>query len=189
MVPNLELVRENVLKRHQISCGAFMKSLLSIVTLLFVSASTLFADEVQFPKTGDAMFKLTIPANWAIDSGEDDIIEAQSPKENVTLSIWEIDSEMTVAKLAKDLKNILKEYATDVKLDDDPKQIDIDGMGGIFLSGTGKDDEDGHEVGFVGLVVVKGDDAAIIFFEMDGYVTADELKKFKKIIESIKAAD
>lgn len=164
-----------------------MKSLLSIAVLCVFSFATVTAGEVQFPKTGEPMFTLTIPDSWEVDSEDEDIVEAQSPKENVTLSIWEIDSEMSVDKLAKDLKDILKDYATDVKLDEEPKQMDIAGLPGIFMYGSGKDEEDGHEVGFIGLVVVKGDDAAIIFFEMDGNVSPGELKKFKNIIESIEA--
>ncbi len=66
----------------------------------------------------------------------------------MTLSIWEVDTEMTVDALAKDLKNILKDYATDVKLEEEPKQFEVDGLPGIFMFGTGADKEDGHEVGF-----------------------------------------
>ncbi len=133
------------------------------------------------------MFKVTLPDNWEVDSDDEDVVEAISPKENVSLTIWEIDAEMRVDKLAKELKNILKEYATDVKLDQEPKQMEIDGLPGIFMVGTGADEEDGHEVGFIALVLVKGDDAAILFFELDGNVTKGELKKFETIIESIQA--
>lgn len=166
-----------------------MRTLLATFCLFAYSFTTVMAGDLEFPKSGEPMFKITVPDSWEVDSDDDDIVEAQSPKENVTLSIWEIDTEMTVAKLAKDLKNILKDYATDVKLEEEPKQFEVDGLPGIFMFGTGADKEDGHEVGFIALVLVKGDNAAIVFFEMDGNVTPGELKKFNSIIESIEAAE
>jgi hypothetical protein len=166
-----------------------MRFVLAALALCAFSTSTVFAGDTPFPKTGDAMFTITVPESWEVESDDESVLEAQSPKENISLTVWEIDSEVTVAKLARDLKDILKDYATNVKLEDEPKQIEIDGLPGILMVGTGDDEDDGHEVGFVALVLVKGDDAAIVFFEMDGNVTPGELKKFSAIIDSIKAAE
>ncbi len=61
----------------------------------------------------------------------------------------------------------------------------MDGLPGLFLVGTGNAHDDNDLVGFIAFILVKDEDAAIVYFELDNNATEAEQEKFKSILSSI----
>lgn len=162
-----------------------MRTLFASFALVAFTVAPAMAGTLDFPKKGETMFKITIPDNWQPDTNDDDVVEASSPDENIKLSIWEVEASTKVETVANDLQDILKEYAKDVHLEGDVKQIDVDGLPGLFLVGQGVDPDDDRELGFIAFVLTRGEKAVIVFFEVDSNMSKDELKKFESILKSI----
>ncbi len=162
-----------------------MRLLATLAALFCILSPSVQAEKLTFPNTGEAMFQITIPDSWSPDIDEDDVVEATSPEENISLSIWKIDSSTTMETVTNDLKDILKEYADDVELVGEPETIEVDGLPGLFLVGTGNAHDDNDLVGFIAFILVKDEDAAIVYFELDDDATEVEQEKFKAILSSI----
>ncbi len=88
-----------------------------------------------------------------------------------------IDSDTEVDTVLEDLQDILKEYADDVEVVGEPEKIEVDGLPGLLIVGTGHDTEADKGVAFIAFVIVRGEEAAIVYFQLDEDMNAAELQE------------
>ena len=162
-----------------------MKSLFTIVAILTLSCSPSFGTTLDFPNSGDIMFKITIPDDWEPNSDDDEVVEAQSPEANIQISIWEIETKEDLKNLGNVLEDILKDHAKEIKLVGEPKAARPGGMEGLLISGTALDEDDDHEIQFFALLVTNKVNVAIVFIEANANTPEVEAKKLEKILKSI----
>ena len=165
-----------------------MKKLIAFVAIFALTAVQSYAKTLDFPNKGDAMFKITIPDSWEPDKDEDDVVEAQSPKEHVQLSIWELETKDDLENLGKDIEDILKDHASDIKLVGEPKKASPGGMDGLLFSGSAVDDEDKHAIEFFALLIANDSRVAVVFIEANADTPKKELDKLVDILKSLKPA-
>ncbi len=146
------------------------------------------AKDLHFPKKGDAMFTITIPDSWEPGKDEEGTVEAESPKEGVYMAIWSLESEKDANDLGKDIVDLLKDHAKDIKMEGEAQEAHPGGLDGALLKGTAKDKEDGKAIGFFALVVSNKKKAAVIYIEVGADASAEEQAKLEKILKSIKAS-
>ena len=162
-----------------------MKRILTFVTVVALGSVPSFAKTLNFPSKGDTMFSITIPDNWEPDKDEDGVLQATSPKENVSLTAWELESKEDVKSLGKDIKDMLKDHAKDIQLEGEPKEAHPGGMSGLLFNGHAKDKEDDHAIEFFVLLIATDAKAAVIFIEANADTPEKEAEKLQGILASI----
>ena len=165
-----------------------IKSFLFITAVLAFVALPLSAKNLHYPKKADASFTISIPDDWEPEKDEDGTLEASSPKENVSLTIWSIESEKDANDLGKDIVDLLKDHAKDIKLEGEAVEAHPGGMDGALLKGTAKDKEDGKDIGFFALIISDKKKASVVFIEVNADASKDEQAKLEGILKSIKKA-
>ena len=163
-----------------------MKRILTFVTVIALSGSVpSFAKTLHFPSKGDTMFSIAIPDDWEPEKDDDGVLNAASPKENVSLSIWELKSKEDVKTLGKDIKDMLKDHATEINLEGEPKDAHPGGMDGLLFKGHAKDKEDEHAIDFFVLLIGTETKAAALFIEANADTPEKESEKLQAILASI----
>jgi len=165
-----------------------IKSFLFITAVLAFVALPLSAKNLHYPKKGDASFTITIPDDWEPEKDEEGTLEASSPKENVSLTIWSIESEKDANDLGKDIVDLLKDHAKDIKLEGEAVEAHPGGMDGALLKGSAKDKEDGKDIGFFALIISDKKKASVVFIEVNADASKEEQAKLEGILKSIKKA-
>jgi hypothetical protein len=155
------------------------------MTILALSGVQGFAKTLQFPEKGDAMFSITIPNDWEPEKDEDNILEATSPDEHVYISVWELKEQEDVKTLGKDIKDLLKDHAKDIKIEGEPQEAHPGGMDGLLFKGSAKDDEDDKDIQFFALLIGSKEKAAVLFIEADAETPKEEAAKLEGILKSI----
>ena len=165
-----------------------IKSLLLIAAALSLVALPVSAKDMHYPAKGDALFTITIPDSWEPGKDEDNTLEATSPKEGVYLCIWSIESEKDANDLGKDITDLLKDHAKDVKIEGDAVEAHPGGLDGALIKGSAKDKEDGKAIGFFALILSDKKKASVVFIEVSADASAEEQGKLEAILKSIKKA-
>lgn len=163
------------------------KPTLFLLAFLGLSLSPLFSKDLKFPKGDDALFTLSIPDSWEPEFDDEGTLEAEDKDGHSYIAIWEEDTETELSKVAEDIDDILKEYATDVKVVGQPEPYDKLGMPGLLIRGTAKDKEDSKGIGFEAIILaVDKDSAAVIYFDYAQDAPKSVVDSLVKILESVK---
>jgi hypothetical protein len=164
-----------------------MKIVFAFACILLLSTLQVSAKTLEFPDKGDAMFQITIPDSWQPDQDDDDVVEATSPKDHVSLAIWEIKTEEELKNLDDDIEEILADHAKEIKLVGKPKEISPAGMEGLLFEGTAVADDDDHKIEFFTLFLISKSTkkVAVVFIEADADTPKKELDKLVGILKSI----
>lgn len=166
-----------------------MKKTFAFVALVISCSLNSYADTLDFPNSGKPMFRISIPETWEPDQDDDNVLNATSPEENVTLTAWELTSVQDAENVDKDIHLMLKDHAKKIKLDAKPEEVHPGGMDGLLFSGSAVDREDGHAIVFFALLVRQEGQVAIVFLEANGDTPEDEMGSLKEIMQSITPAD
>lgn len=162
-----------------------MKSTIAIIAILALSGVQGIAKTLPFPGKGDTMFSITIPDDWEPEKDEDNILEALSPDEHVYISVWELEDQEDVKTLGKDIKDLLKDHAKDIKMEGEPQEAHPGGMDGLLFKGTAKDKEDDTGIQFYALLIGTKEKAAVLYIEADAETPKEESAKLEAILKSI----
>ena len=165
-----------------------MKNILLTLAVVASLAAFAPAKELHFPEKGDAMFTITIPDSWEPEKDDDNVLEAASPSENVYLMAWELESKKDMKNLGKDLVDLLKDHAKDIKIDGDPVEAKPGGMEGLLFKGHAKDIDDGSKIEFFALLIGHKDRVAVVFIEASEDTDPKESKKLEGILKSLTPA-
>ncbi len=160
--------------------------LLAFLGLSLANTNAL-AKDLKFPKGDEALLALSIPDAWEPEFDEEGTLEAEDKDGHSYIAIWEEDTKTELAKVAEDIDDILKEYATDVKVAGQPEPYDKLGIPGLLIKGTAKDKEDKKDIGFEAIILaVDKDSAAVIYFDYAQDAPKSVVDNLVKILESVK---
>lgn len=166
-----------------------MRMLIALTAILLLGTYEASAKTLSFPNADKPMFQITIPDNWEPDADDDEVVEATSPKEHISMAIWEIKSKEELESFGKDIEEILSDHAKEIKLKGEPKEIKPPGMEGLLFSGSAidKDDED-HKIEFLTLFLINktSKQVAVVYIEADAETPKKEVDKLIDILKSIK---
>lgn len=162
-----------------------MRRLFAVVSILALAGAPAAAETLDFPNKGDLLFRITIPDDWEPDQDDDEVVEATSPDEHLSLSIWELDSREDAENLEEELKDQLKDHAKKIKIAGKPQKVQPAGMDGLIYKGTAVDREDDTEIKFFALVLTTKKRAAVVFIEADSETPQEEADQLEKILDSI----
>jgi hypothetical protein len=162
-----------------------LKTLFAFVSILALCGVTAFAETLDFPNKGDLLFRITIPDDWEPDQDDDEVVEATSPDEHLSLSIWELDSKDDAKNIEQELKDQLKDHAKKIKIDGKPQEAHPGGLDGMLYQGTAVDKEDDEPIDFFALVITTKTRAAVVFIEADREAPKEEVAQLDLILKSI----
>jgi hypothetical protein len=154
-----------------------MKILSILAAVLALTALPLAAKDMHFPHKGDAMFTITIPDSWEPGKDEEGTLEATSPNEGVYLCIWSLESDKDANDLGKDIVDLLKDHAKDIKIEGDAVEAHPGGLDGALIKGSAKDKEDGKAIGFFALVLSNKKKASVVYIEVGGLLFLARLSR------------
>ena len=100
--------------------------------LLLVTAPAQMAEVLPHEGAG---VKVWVPDNWAKDGDEDSLI-VNDPNEEIMFAFLVVDASETEAALEA-LETELSEIVSNVQTEDDGEEIQLNGMDGFVLDGTG----------------------------------------------------
>ncbi len=166
-----------------------MKAMFAFVALVISCSLNSYAHTLDFPNSEKPMFRISIPETWEPDQDDDNVLNATSPEENVSLTAWELTSVQDAENVEKDIQLILKDHAKKIKLDAKGQKVHPGGMDGLLFSGTAVDREDGHAIVFYALLVSQESQVAIVFLEANADTPEDEMAEVKAIMQSITPAN
>jgi len=161
-----------------------MKMVFAVVSILALAGAQARSETLDFPNKGDLFFRITIPDDWEPDQDDDEVVEATSPDEHLSLSIWELDSKDD-AENEQELKDQLKDHAKKIKIDGKPQAALPGGLDGLLYKGTAVDKEDDEPIDFFALVITTKTRAAVVFIEADREAPKEEVAQLDSILKSI----
>jgi hypothetical protein len=156
----------------------FLLAMIAISTVTGSNALATCAEEWSHPSG----FKFWLPDNWKTKS-EGDLLSSEG--QGVAAFFFVPKNSRSLDRTLDDLDKELSGWLKDIKLDK-PLTSNVNGIAEIYITGTGKDREDGDDVEFdVGIYEKKG--KLLVFL---GVTSADDFDKhhptFQKIIDSIR---
>jgi hypothetical protein len=138
------------------------------------------AEEWEHP----AGFRFWLPDNWKAE-GDDDTLTVEGQDGQVFIAFFVPKNVRSMGRAVEDIDEELSAWLKDIRFDK-PSTSSEGGVNELFISGTGKDREDGTEMEFdLGFYEKKGK-----FLVVFGVTTAENFDRyhptFKKILDSIK---
>jgi hypothetical protein len=138
------------------------------------------AEEWEHP----AGFRFWLPDNWKAE-GDADTLTVEGQDGQVFIAFFVPKNVRSMERAVDDVDDELSAWLKDVRFDK-PSTSSEGGVNELFISGTGKDREDGTEMEFdLGIYEKKGKFLIVI-----GVTTAENFDRydatFKKILDSIK---
>lgn len=163
-----------------------MKNILPTLFIFAALSGLASAKQLHFPEKGDALFTINIPNSWKPDKDDDNVLEATSDEGHIYLAAWELKNEGEAKALAKDIEDILKDHAKEIKMDGEPEECKPGGLDGLLFKGHAKDKEDDSKIEFFALLIGSKEKAAIIYIEAAEDTPVEDSAKLEKILKSIK---
>jgi hypothetical protein len=165
-----------------------MKRILRIallVTTVFLAVVPTQAAKFSYPSEDKEWFTVDIPASWKPEVGDDESLEATSPDEDAYLAFWVLKNAKEIDHLDKDIEELVADSVKDLKLNDKPTEKKVNGIDFMMFAGTGKEKEDGSDVGVEIFLFSPKPGKVGVFFCQYSAKAPDAIKGLVKIVESI----
>jgi hypothetical protein len=166
-----------------------MKAALRLLALAacLLPASPSFAAKFSYHDEENEWFTVNIPATWKPEiNDEDKSLEANSPEADAYLAFWVLKNKKEIENIGDDLDELLKDNIKKPKLKDKPLEKTVNGIEFTIFQGSGKDADDGTNVGFeIFLFAPKEGKLGIFYCQYNEDAPADVIQSLIKIVESI----
>jgi hypothetical protein len=169
-----------------------MKNIRKIIacTALLISVLPALGATFSYPSEEKPWFTVDIPATWKPALAEDESLEATSPEEDAYLTFWVLKGKKEIVGLEKDIAELLKELVKNPKLlSDKPGKKTVNGIEFTTFGGTGKDTEDGSDLGFeIFLFSPQPGKLGIFYCQYAAKAPKPVIQSLIKVVDSIKLA-
>jgi hypothetical protein len=164
-----------------------MKTRILIPLILCATLGVALSKTIKCPDDENVQFTINIPDTWKPEHADDGTLEAMSPNEHIYLATWELKDKKDIESLDKDIVDLLKDHAKDIKMNGEGEKAKPGGMDGLLFKGTAKDKQDGSAIEIFALLLSpEPGKVAIIFIEAAADTPDSEAEKLTKILQSIK---
>ncbi len=151
-----------------LSVRMVQRAALCVALGLVVAGAVWAGERVTHEQAG---FSFEVPDGWSAKEPDDDgILSVTAPENAVVLQVWSEKSE-SLEKAMEELGEELGKQLQDVKIDDETKELEINGVEAVALTGDAK--VEGNPIKLL-IVICMGEHHPVVFLGMAVPATLDK---------------